>query len=111
MNFDVPEGTTVQIFIGAAPLAPILNIPGMDPPPARLLETRRPQALSEALVLAMHPLGVGEQAHEVERRDVALFRIAEPGAEEGGHAEQPHGHFIRGDHGGIAREREGAVVM
>ena len=52
MNFDVPEGTTVQIFIGAAPLAPIQNIPGMDPPPAQPLETRRRRPLIKGVAIA-----------------------------------------------------------
>ena len=52
MNFDVPEGTTVQIFIGAAPLAPIQDRPGMDPPPARLLETRRRRPLIKGVAIA-----------------------------------------------------------
>ena len=52
MTFDVPEGTTVQIFIGAAPLAPIQNIPGMDPPPALPLETRRRRPLIKGVAIA-----------------------------------------------------------
>ncbi len=52
MNFDVPEGTTVQIFIGAAPLAPIQKLPEMDPPPARLLETRRRRPLIKGVAIA-----------------------------------------------------------
>ncbi len=52
MNFDVPEGTTVQIFIGAPPLAPIQNIPGMDPPPAQPLETRRRRPLIKGVAIA-----------------------------------------------------------
>jgi len=52
MNFDVPEGTTVQIFIGAAPLAPIQKIPGMDPPPAQPLETRRRRPLIKGVAIA-----------------------------------------------------------
>ena len=52
MNFDVPEGTTVQIFIGAAPLAPIQNIPGMDPPAAQPVETRRRRPLIKGVAIA-----------------------------------------------------------
>ena len=52
MNFDVPEGTTVQIFIGAAPLAPIQNRPGQDPPPAQPLETRRRRPLLKGVAIA-----------------------------------------------------------
>ena len=52
MTFDVPEGTTVQIFIGAAPMAPILNPIEPDHPPVQLSETRRRRPLLKGAALA-----------------------------------------------------------
>jgi hypothetical protein len=52
MTFDVPEGTTVQIFIGAAPLAPILNPSEPDHPRVQLSETRRRRPLLTGAALA-----------------------------------------------------------
>ena len=79
MNFEVPQGTTVQIFIGAAPLAPIQNVPGMDPPPAHpleapRLETRRRRPLLKGVAiagLAFVAFVVGQNT--APRRDVLMM--------------------------------------
>jgi hypothetical protein len=74
MNFEVPEGTTVQIFIGAAPLAPIQNVLGMDPPPGHPLEARRRRPLLKGVAvagLAFVAFAVGQKT--APHRDVLMM--------------------------------------
>jgi hypothetical protein len=52
MNFAVPEGVTVQIFIGSAPLAPILNAPEPDRAAPSPVEAPRRRPLLTGIAIA-----------------------------------------------------------
>ena len=81
MNFDVPEGATVQIFIGTTPMAPLLSPPELDRPLAQPPETRRRRPLLKGVGiagLAFVAFVVGQNT--APRRDVLMMASNASGA-------------------------------